>query len=215
MSEMTAPAAPITDVVFDFCDVLLDWQPRLPLEGQYPPGVIDMFFDPADEYGFDHYDALSDSGWSQERILADYEEHHGPAVAGVFRVYFERYELALAGMIDGMESLMADLSRAGIRMWGLTNFTTEYVDSACAKFPAMDLLRDVVVSSEERIRKPDEAIYRRAIERFGIDPAASVFFDDKPRNAEAACAVGMHGITFTDAPQARRSLRQLGVAVDA
>lgn len=25
MSEMTAPAAPITDVVFDFCDVLLDW----------------------------------------------------------------------------------------------------------------------------------------------------------------------------------------------
>lgn len=203
----------VTDVIFDYCDVLLDWNPRLPLEGQYPPGVVDMFFDDADDRGFRHYDRLSDSGWSEERILADYEEGHGPAVAWVFRIYFERQRLALAGMQPGMEALLRDLDAAGVRLWGLTNFTAKYVDAAHELFPALDLLRDTVVSSQEGVLKPDPEIYRRAIARFGVDPVATAFLDDKPANAEAACALGMHGIRFEDAAQARAALRALGAAV--
>ena len=67
-------SATITDVIFDYCDVLLDWRPRIPLEGQYPPGVIDMFFSADDPHGFRYYDRLSDSGWDEERILADYRD---------------------------------------------------------------------------------------------------------------------------------------------
>lgn len=214
MNEQQAGARPrITDVIFDYCDVLLDWQPRIPLEGQYPPGVIDMFFDPGDERGFWHFDRLSDSGWSEERILADYESDHGPAVAWVFRVYFERQRLALAGMQPGMGRLLHDLDDAGVRLWGLTNFTTKYVTAAHELFPDLGLLRDTVVSSEEGILKPDAEIYRRAIARFGVDQASTVFLDDKPYNADAATEVGLNGIRFEHANQARESLRALGVAV--
>ncbi|NMN00219.1 hydrolase [Bifidobacterium sp. DSM 109958] len=217
MSIETSSAAPAhgerahgvpaySDVIFDFCDVLVDWRPRIPLEGQYPPGVIDMFFDRADEYGFWHYDELSDLGWSEERILADYEEHHGPAVAWVFRVYFERQRMALAGMIPGMETLLRDLDAAGVRCWGLTNFTVKYVDAARELFPALGLLCDVVVSSTERVHKPDAEIYRRAIARFGVDPATTAFVDDKQRNADAATAVGLAGIRFTAADALRARL---------
>ena len=59
----------ITDVIF------VRWT-RIPLEGQYPPGVIDMFFSADDPHGFRYYDRLSDSGWDEERILADYEIEH-------------------------------------------------------------------------------------------------------------------------------------------
>ncbi|MCH9276992.1 HAD-IA family hydrolase [Bifidobacterium amazonense] len=199
-------SCPYTDVIFDYCDVLLDWRPRLPLDGQYPAGVVDMFFDKADEYGFDYYDAMSDSGWSEERVLDDYERHHGPAVAWVFRVYFERQRLSLYDMIDGMPMLLRDLDRAGVRLWGLTNFTAKYVHAAQEKFPWLRLLRDTVISSEERIRKPDPMIYRRAIERFGVDPAATAFVDDKAYNAAAATAVGLHGIQFRSAAQTRAAL---------
>ncbi|WP_051923803.1 HAD-IA family hydrolase [Bifidobacterium biavatii] len=195
-----------TDVIFDYCDVLLDWRPRLPLDGQYPAGVVDMFFDKTDEYGFDYYDAMSDSGWSEERVLADYERHHGPAVAWVFRVYFERQQLSLYDMIDGMPTLLRDLDADGVRLWGLTNFTAKYVHAAREKFPWLRLLRDTVVSSEERIRKPDPMIYRRAIERFGVNPATTAFVDDKAYNAEAATAVGLHGIRFLNAAQTRARL---------
>ena len=30
--------SPITDVIFDFCGVLLDWQTRACLTGHFPPG---------------------------------------------------------------------------------------------------------------------------------------------------------------------------------
>lgn len=103
----------ITDVIFDYCDVLLDWRPRIPLEGQYPPGVIDMFFSDDDPHGFRYYDRLSDSGWDEERILSDYETEHGPAVAWVFRIYFERQRLALAGLQSGMGGVAARSGRLG------------------------------------------------------------------------------------------------------
>ena len=37
---MTSPQ-PITDVVFDFCGVLIDWQCRAALDGHYPAELVD------------------------------------------------------------------------------------------------------------------------------------------------------------------------------
>ena len=203
----------ITDVVFDFCDVLIDWQPRLALEGQYPEDIVDMFFDLDDPWGFEFYDALSDSGWSEERILADYEAHHGPAVAWMFHVYFERQELALKGMMPDMTELLGELDAAGVRLWGLTNFTTKFVAMSRRHFAPLGLLRDVVISSEEGLLKPDPNIYRTAIQRFGIDPTHTVFTDDKAHNAEGATALGMHSVVFRNAGQLRATLSDLGVGL--
>ncbi|KFI95759.1 HAD-IA family hydrolase [Bifidobacterium stellenboschense] len=201
------------DVIFDFCDVLVDWRPRAAVDGVVPDDVADRLFDRDDPYGFWHYDELSDLGWSEERILADYAAHHAADAhesveLAAFRTYFARQRLALAGMLPGMAGLLRDLDAAGVRCWGLTNFTVKYVDAARELFPALGLLHDVVVSSAERIHKPDAEIYRRAVARFGVDPAQAAFVDDKQRNADAAAAAvpGLTGIRFTDATSLRARL---------
>lgn len=210
-----------SDVIFDFCDVLVDWKPQVPLEGQVSAAVMSRLFDRNDPYGFWHYDELSDLGWSEERVLADYAEHHGLTVAAAdgqdgtgldasaleaFRLYFDRQKLALVGMLPGMPEILEDLNAAGVRCWGLTNFTVKYVEAARAMFPALQLLNDVVVSSAEEIHKPDLEIFQRAIARFGVNPARTAFVDDKPWNAEAGTAAGLHGIRFTDAASLRAQL---------
>ena len=48
MSEQT----PITDVVFDFCGVLLDWQTRACLEGVLPQVFVDWICADDDPCGF-------------------------------------------------------------------------------------------------------------------------------------------------------------------
>ncbi|TPF95523.1 HAD-IA family hydrolase [Bifidobacterium sp. UTBIF-78] len=227
-------SARYSDVIFDFCDVLVDWEPRVPLVGQVQDSVMDRLFDRDDPYGFWHYDELSDLGWSEERVLRDYAAQHGlpdlldfadslsgsssssaspsdvvkadAAALRAFRLYFERQRMALVGMLPGMPELLHDLDAAGVRCWGLTNFTVKYVDAARELFPALGVLKDVVVSSAERIHKPDPEIFRRAIARFGVEPARTAFVDDKPWNAEAGTAAGLTGIRFTDAVSLRHRL---------
>lgn len=209
---MTASCS-YTDVIFDYCDVLLNWQPRRALDGQYPDDVLNAFFDRSTAYGFWHYDELSDLGWSEQQIIADYSAHHRANMSDtttdagqIFADYFSRQQLALYDMIDGMPTLLRDLDMAGVRLWGLTNFTAKFVHAAHDKFPWLRLLRDTVISSEEHIHKPDPEIYRRAIDRFNINPATTAFLDDKARNADAATAVGLTGIQFHSALQSRNAL---------
>ena len=92
-----------------------------------------------------------------------------------------------------------------------TNWSAETFPVAQARFGFLALFRGIVVSGTEGVVKPDPAIYRLLLERFGLDPARCVFVDDNPANAAAATALGLHGIAFTT-PEARAAtLRELGL----
>jgi len=66
-------------------------------------------------------------------------------------------------------------------------------------------------SYEVKMTKPNKWIFMELMERYGLDPAQCVFFDDNPRNAEAAGAAGIKGIAFTGYEEAMAALKELGV----
>jgi putative hydrolase of the HAD superfamily len=98
------------------------------------------------------------------------------------------------------------LREAGLAVGALTNNWATLGRSA---MPAELRARfDVFVESvTERVRKPDPEIYRRALERLGVDPPDVVFLDDLGRNLKPARAMGMATIKVDDA---YRALRELG-----
>ncbi|MCI2185175.1 hypothetical protein [Bifidobacterium tibiigranuli] len=201
--------ADITDVVFGWYGVLVERLPRLALEGQYPPGVIDMVLDQDDIWGFDYYDAMLECGWSEERVLADYERHHGPAVAWVLRVYLERRRLALHAVMPGMGAVMRDLRSRGIRMWALANAAAADYDMALERFPELGALSGGIVSAREELRMPDLALMHRAEERFrqlGFEPQRTLYVDCDTRSVEVARQVGWRGVVFQDADLLQREL---------
>jgi epoxide hydrolase-like predicted phosphatase len=67
----------------------------------------------------------------------------------------------------------------------------------------------IVISAEERVRKPDPEIYQRALARLGVAPEEAVFVDDRLLNVEGARRVGMHVVHFTDPLEAREELQRL------
>ena len=121
MSEQT----PITDVVFDFCGVLLDWQTRACLEGVLPQVFVDRICADDDPCGFFHYEDRMDAGEDFADIYPDVVREHGKEVAQVFRYYIEHYGDALPRMLPGMVQLLGDLNAAGYRVWGVTNWLHE------------------------------------------------------------------------------------------
>ena len=54
-------------------------------------------------------------------------------------------------------------------------------------------------------------IYELALQRFGLEAGHCVFFDDTAKNIVGANEVGIHGLLFDNALQARESLASLGV----
>lgn len=61
------------------------------------------------------------------------------------------------------------------------------------------------------VMKPHERIYVEAERRFGLEPARTVFIDDRPENITAAKARGWYGIVHSEYDRTVGELRALGV----
>jgi len=72
-----------------------------------------------------------------------------------------------------------------------------------------DAFDEMVISAEVGLMKPDPRIYHLALQKTGVAPAAAVFLDDFAENIEAARAVGMYAIQFTQPEKALEELKQL------
>jgi 2-haloacid dehalogenase len=79
------------------------------------------------------------------------------------------------------------------------------------RFPFLTWFTDVVVSGEEKLVKPDAAIYTRLLERNGLQAGDCLFIDDSAANVAAARAVGMQAVHFTGVQTLRRDLAMHGI----
>ncbi|MEM6423398.1 MAG: HAD-IA family hydrolase, partial [Pseudomonadota bacterium] len=71
--------------------------------------------------------------------------------------------------------------------------------------------RDVVVSGKERMMKPDPAIYHVLLDRNGLVAEDCLFIDDSVANVDAARAVGMAAIHFTEPDALADALKDRGL----
>jgi putative hydrolase of the HAD superfamily len=69
----------------------------------------------------------------------------------------------------------------------------------------------VVISCEVGMRKPDERIFRHAVDLLGLAPGECAFIDDIEHNISAAEAIGIRGIHHTSPGATIGTLRELGV----
>ena len=120
--------------------------------------------------------------------------------------YATRFNETIPGPVPGSLEIVGELHEAAIPLYAITNFGAEFWAAFRPTAPIFDLFRDIVVSGEERLVKPDPAIYALAARRFGHAPGAMLFIDDNIANVEAARACGWHAHRFIDALKLRGEL---------
>ncbi|MCH3974253.1 MAG: HAD family phosphatase [Bifidobacterium tibiigranuli] len=209
-----AQGRPVTDVIFDFGNVLLNWDPGAALVPRYDRDTIARFLD-NEISGFYDVDDMVDEGGSVDDALAMVREQHGEQWAEVIRYYYDHTQDSLAGPIPGARMLIRDLKDAGIGVWGLSNWQKESFPQAEQQFAALRELDGKVVSGLVSMRKPQRRIYELALSTFGIDACTSVFVDDKAMNIVGANEAGIRGIRFSDPYRLRAVLIDLGLDIPA
>jgi len=125
--------------------------------------------------------------------------------------YAERFNETIPGPVPGSLEIVRELHAAGEPLYAITNFGAEFWAAFRPTAPIFDLFRDIVVSGEEKLVKPDPAIYALAAQRFGHAPGAMLFVDDNLANVTAARECGWHAHHFHDAPTLRAELVERGL----
>jgi 2-haloacid dehalogenase len=200
----------IDNVVFDLGGVLIDWNPRY---------VYRTIFDDEDamerflaEITTSEWNAQQDAGRSWEEAVRVLIAEH-PEYEREIRAYHERWVEMLGGPIRESVDILADLRATNVRLFGLSNWSSETFAIA-RQLPEYEFLGwfdAVVISGDVRLVKPDPAIFRHLLEEYGLKPTHTIFVDDSPDNVDAARALRMLTIQFRDGSQLRADLKRYGL----
>ena len=195
-------------VVFDLGGVLIDWDPRyLYRKLLADEAAVEEFLATVCT---PEWNAEQDRGRPFAEGIAELVERH-PVHAAAITAYHERWPEMLGGGIPGVVELLAELRAAGVPLYALTNWSAETFGIARERFEFLDWFDGVVVSGEERMVKPDPAIFRLLLDRFGLGPEGALFVDDSPANVAAARELGFDAIQFRDPDRLRRDLMERGL----
>jgi len=198
-----------TAVVFDVGHVLFDWDVRhLYSKLIASPAALDTFVrDVVTMEWHAQHDAGRPFAETSAELTARFPEHRELIAA-----YGPRFAETIPGPIPGVHDIVGELDSAGVPLFSITNFSGEFFAPFRAANAALfDRFRDIVVSGDERLVKPDPAIYALALRRFGLARDEGLFIDDRIKNVTAAEAAGFVGHHFRDAATLRADLEQRGL----
>jgi 2-haloacid dehalogenase len=194
------------NVVFDLGNVLIRWDPRLLYRKLMADEArIDWFLA---NICTAQWNLVQDAGrpfsLAVTELSAQYPEH-----ADLIRVFDTRWHETLGGAIEGSVAILRELDAVGTPLYAITNWNDEKFRETRPQHEFLALFRDIVVSGEERLVKPDPAIFRLLLERQNLRAEECFFIDDSLANIETARAVGMTAHHFVDPDGLRRELRAM------
>lgn len=196
------------NVVFDIGNVLVHWEPRalyrkiFATEAEvewFITNVCNHVWNLEQDRGRSFAEAVREA-------TARFPEH-----AEAIAAYDLRWHETVLGPIDGSVAILQELQARGTPLYAITNFNQDKFRETLKRFPFLAAFRDIVVSGDERLLKPDAAIYRVLLQRNGLEAASCVFIDDSVKNVKGAEAVGMKAIHFTTPAALRSELVGMGL----
>jgi len=196
-------------VVFDVGNVLYGWDPDSFLVRQIADDEARLrFVEDADVYGW--HETL-DGGRPYAEAAAEFSEKF-PEYAQVIAAWSDHFGETITGPVPGMPELVAELDAHGVPLFAITNFSADFWPPFHERERAFfGRFRDIVVSGEVKLLKPDPAIYWLALDRFRLNPAEALLIDDRAINVEGALAIGMEAHLFTGADDLRQRLEAEGL----
>jgi len=199
----------INAIIFDLGAVLIDWNPRY---------VFNTLFDTEEKIQWflenictGEWNEKQDAGRSLKEATEELLLMH-PEYESEVRAYYDRWEEMLGGPIHETVAILRHLKNSGeYKLYALTNWSAETFPVAIQRYDFLQWFDGIVMSGEERTRKPFSDIYNVLLKRFKVDPSEAIFIDDSLRNIKGGEEVGIKGIHFKSAQQLLEALKEEGI----
>lgn len=176
----------IKNIIFDFGGVLIDWNPVY-LYSKVFEKEEDMYYFLDNICRYD-WNILQDAGRPIAEATLEKQQEF-PQFKDQIAMYYGRWDEMLGGTFDENTKLVKPL-REKYKVFGLTNWSAETLPIAMERYEFFKYLDGIVVSGDEKLIKPDPAIYKVLLERYNIKAEESLFIDDNADNIRVAIELG-------------------------
>jgi 2-haloacid dehalogenase len=202
-------SSPLEAIIFDFGNVLLEWDPRF-VYRRYFPNDEEGMENFLKEIRFMEWNAQQDKGRPFEEGIAILSKEY-PHRAELIKVYHDRWQDSIGDAIPGSVELLKRLKNKGCRLYGLSNWSAETFPFALSKYDFFRLFDDMLISGRVGLVKPDPAIYNLLLGKIGKPAGECLFIDDSPANIQQAGRMGFVTIHFTSPSQLEDELIHMGL----
>src|SRR5688572_16454760 len=200
----------IKTIIFDLGGVLIDWNPQYVFH--------DNYFDSEEKRNY-FFENICTSHWNEEqdagRSIVEGTQalvQQYPEWESAIRDYYGRWtDMLRAAIPETVEILKALKESRKYKLYALTNWNAGLFDIALVRYDFLFWFDGLVISGEEKTRKPFPEFYRRLLDRYHVDPAKALFIDDSLRNVKAAEEMGIKGIWFQSPSLLKQNLGDLHV----
>jgi 2-haloacid dehalogenase len=199
----------IKAIIFDYGNVLLEWDPRNVYSRYFPndPEGMEHFLD---EVNFMDWNMQQDKGRPFAEGVAILSQQF-PQHSHLIQAYHDHWIDSVGESITGTVEILKRLKGAGYPLYGLSNWSAETFPSARAKYNFFDMFDDMVISGEVGHVKPDPEIFQIVLDRIGRPARECLLIDDSLPNIEQANRMGFVTIHFQSSAQLKTDLGNLGL----
>ena len=207
MSQAVA-RPPISTIIFDLGGVLIDWNPRYLYRKFFKTEEEVTWF--LDNICTSEWNDEQDAGRSFEEATESLVKQH-PQWETQIRAWYGRWQETIQGSIEDTVPILVELKEKKYPLYALTNWSAETFPWALENFEFLHWFDGIVVSGQEKSRKPFADFYQILFDRYKVDPKTTLFIDDNLKNIVGANAVGLQTIHFQSPEQLKKDLISLGV----
>ncbi len=200
----------IKNIIFDLGGVLIDWNPEYVYLKVFnnDRGKMNWFFDNICTFDWNEN---QDAGYPLKKATEERIKLF-PQYENLIKIYYGRWEEMLGGPINKSVDILEKVyKKNNHNIYALTNWSAETFPIALKKFNFLKWFDGIVVSGEEKIRKPFKKIYQITMNRFNINPNETIFIDDNLRNIKAARKLNIKGIHFQNPEKLELKFKKLEI----
>ena len=196
------------NIVFDLGAVLIEWNPRYLYRKVFTDEAQMEWF--LSNVCHNDWNLAQDRGRSFDDAVAEAITRH-PDWKREIEFYRDRWMEMVPHDIPGTVQILHELHAKGAPLYAVTNWNGDTFRATRNRFPFLNLFRDIVVSGDEKMLKPDSDIFHLLASRNNIKLSESIFIDDSLKNVNGAEAVSMQGHHFTSPENLRADLMKRGL----
>ncbi|MFS4481979.1 HAD family hydrolase [Hyunsoonleella sp. 2307UL5-6] len=202
----------IKTIIFDLGGVLIDWNPEYVFLNAFKGDNKKMQWFLNTICTMD-WNENQDAGYPIAKATDDLVLKY-PEYETYIRMYYGEWEHMIGGAIEGsVKVLKYFIDNENYKVVALTNWSAETFPIAQKRFDFLNWFEGIVVSGDEKTRKPFIDIYNIILNRYKIEPKTAIFIDDNIKNIETARKLSIHAIHFKNPKQLISELKQYNINI--